>query len=365
MNFDKETSKMLKKERGSFWILSPLCEIEGYSSTDNFYLYKTGIFIEAIMKIKCFVPLESIKSVSVYKVLDNKFKVKIFSDIPEAREVVLIFGNCKKAENCALKISELAGVSVSETIPERISENENSDNNSRQNDADETNQNDFKQLKKERGSCLFSVIGYVDGFNGMKVSMNTVGFYATGLFIDGLLNIKAYIPREHLVLAKLNQTSATAYRIHIKTDIPNSEEIIIRVDKPKDAVKRYIELMDYLGMPLTQDEISSLNFKMQLNFEAKKEEERQKKEAEEQKRIQQQLYRIENGLESKKEKKARLDKMDVVYCPKCLSTQITAQKRGFSVGQAITFGTLAGMVGSNKIVLTCMKCGHKFKPGDK
>ncbi len=46
---------------------------------------------------------------------------------------------------------------------------------------------------------------------------------------------------------------------------------------------------------------------------------------------------------------------DEVRCPKCGSAQIHAGKRGWSIA--------IGMIGSGKIVLTCLNCGHKFKPG--
>jgi len=46
---------------------------------------------------------------------------------------------------------------------------------------------------------------------------------------------------------------------------------------------------------------------------------------------------------------------DTVRCAKCGSTQIHAEKRGWS------FST--GMVGAGKIVLTCLKSGGQFKPG--
>ena len=68
-------------------------------------------------------------------------------------------------------------------------------------------------------------------------------------------------------------------------------------------------------------------------------------------------------------RKAELDAQGVVYCPKCLSTSISPQKKGFSVGKALVggaltggIGLLAGAIGSNKIDLYCMKCGNKFRP---
>ena len=60
-----------------------------------------------------------------------------------------------------------------------------------------------------------------------------------------------------------------------------------------------------------------------------------------------------------------------VKCPKCASTQISANKKGFSGGQAVTgallfggVGLLAGTAGSGKVKITCLSCGHVFNPGD-
>lgn len=62
-----------------------------------------------------------------------------------------------------------------------------------------------------------------------------------------------------------------------------------------------------------------------------------------------------------------------IKCPKCHSTQIHVDKRGFKAGRAIAGGLItgnilaaaaAGGVGMNNIELTCLKCGHKFKPGE-
>ena len=63
---------------------------------------------------------------------------------------------------------------------------------------------------------------------------------------------------------------------------------------------------------------------------------------------------------------------DQVKCPKCYSTQISADKKGFSgtkavAGAAMTggIGLLAGTIGSNKVKITCLRCGHIFNPGDR
>lgn len=60
---------------------------------------------------------------------------------------------------------------------------------------------------------------------------------------------------------------------------------------------------------------------------------------------------------------------DSVCCPRCGSTQLTANKKGFGLGKAAAGGLLLGPVGllggffgSNKVIITCLKCGHQWKP---
>lgn len=75
----------------------------------------------------------------------------------------------------------------------------------------------------------------------------------------------------------------------------------------------------------------------------------------------------------KQEEKSRLEQLKkdkIPYCPKCHSTSLSANKKGFGfvkgalgMGLSVDIGMLAGGAGANKIILTCMNCGHKFKPG--
>lgn len=60
---------------------------------------------------------------------------------------------------------------------------------------------------------------------------------------------------------------------------------------------------------------------------------------------------------------------DKIRCPKCGSTQIVANKRGFAWIRFILItiftlglGLIFGFIGRNKIEITCLNCGHKFKP---
>ena len=59
-------------------------------------------------------------------------------------------------------------------------------------------------------------------------------------------------------------------------------------------------------------------------------------------------------MELEKRKK-QLDREGKAYCPKCGSTDISAGKRGWKI--------TTGILGSSKVIITCLKCGNKFKPG--
>jgi hypothetical protein len=59
-----------------------------------------------------------------------------------------------------------------------------------------------------------------------------------------------------------------------------------------------------------------------------------------------------------------------VTCPKCGSDQLSSNKKGFSGGKAVAgavltggIGLLAGIIGSSKVVCTCLACGNQFKAG--
>lgn len=71
-------------------------------------------------------------------------------------------------------------------------------------------------------------------------------------------------------------------------------------------------------------------------------------------------------------RKAELDKQGIAYCPKCLSTSITADKKGFGIGKAVvgaylvgSLGLMAGNIHAKKVRLTCMKCGYQWMAGKK
>lgn len=44
-----------------------------------------------------------------------------------------------------------------------------------------------------------------------------------------------------------------------------------------------------------------------------------------------------------------------IYCSKCHSVQISANKKGLSLA--------TGLIGSQKVYITCLRCGHRWKAG--
>lgn len=46
-----------------------------------------------------------------------------------------------------------------------------------------------------------------------------------------------------------------------------------------------------------------------------------------------------------------------IRCPKCESTQISSDRRGWNV--------VTGVYGSSQVMVTCLRCGHQWKAGQK
>jgi len=68
------------------------------------------------------------------------------------------------------------------------------------------------------------------------------------------------------------------------------------------------------------------------------------------------------------ERRAAAKAQGLASCPRCGSTSLSVNKKGFSAGQAYAGmltagGILLGTVGMNKLKVTCLNCGYRFKPG--
>ena len=53
----------------------------------------------------------------------------------------------------------------------------------------------------------------------------------------------------------------------------------------------------------------------------------------------------------------------VACCPKCGSTSLSVNKKGYSFVKGVLISPLGGTIGMNKLKVTCLNCGHTFKPG--
>ena len=77
---------------------------------------------------------------------------------------------------------------------------------------------------------------------------------------------------------------------------------------------------------------------------------------------------IEKPL-SRHQRIKRNKKNAVACCPKCGSTSLSANKKGFGIGKAVVgsaiigpIGLVAGNKGAKKVRITCLNCGHQWKP---
>jgi len=63
---------------------------------------------------------------------------------------------------------------------------------------------------------------------------------------------------------------------------------------------------------------------------------------------------------------------ETIKCPRCRSTQLHAGNKGFGLGKAAAggvllgpVGLLGGLIGSKKVMITCLKCGYKWQAGKR
>ncbi|MDU1412744.1 MAG: hypothetical protein E6929_08010, partial [Clostridium sp.] len=168
-----------------------------------------------------------------------------------------------------------------------------------------------------------------------------------------LLSYKLYFSLENLQQVKLNDG---IIEIYIESELP----IKMKIEKMKDAVKVYNTLKTHLD---ESDENIKLQDKPKTSWEDVKASWGDVKTTWNQCPLKDILEKKTNDIE---------DDDNVARCPKCGSTSLTANKKGFSatkgvIGLAVSplAGAVVGSTGKNKVIVTCLKCGHQWKAGKK
>lgn len=212
----------------------------------------------------------------------------------------------------------------------------------------------FKELKKEdrvnfESGCFFlAKILEAEGLE--KIDTCNVEIRPKGIYMDFLFSYKLYFPLENLQEVKL---SNGVIEVYIEGELP----IKMKIEKTKYEIKAFNTLKKYLGQE--EDKI---------NLKSLKENERAKRKAD--------MERLRNAgrtvrpSEQRSYQSESQNDANVARCPKCKSTSITANKKGFSlvkgalgVATVGVYGVVAAGHGKNKVIVTCLKCGHKWKAG--
>lgn len=207
---------------------------------------------------------------------------------------------------------------------------------------------EFKRLKKE-GGRLRCIIIVDSNFGSGNLCVNNYGIFFEQAFKD-----KHFISFESIKSFDVNDLN-----IHIVYE--EDYKISFVCKKQKHVIELYNEYAKYNHFDtLTSEDI--------------KNEEREHKEAEKQ-RKKELFEKIMASNPEVSQSPQRTPsyipvKEKTVCCPKCGSTQLTANKKGVGLGKAAIgafvagpYGLVAGGIGKNKIIITCLNCGKQFKPG--
>lgn len=212
----------------------------------------------------------------------------------------------------------------------------------------------FKELKKaDKGdfeSLCFFTAEILEAEDLKKVDVCSVEIRPKGIYISFLFNYKLYFPLENLQEVKLDNE---VIKIYIENELP----IKMKIKKYSDAVKAYNVLKTHLGEEDEKIDLKALKEKEKSDRKADME--RLRKAGRTVHPSEQRSYPIAPQYDS-----------NVARCPKCKSTSITANKKGFSLAKGALgvatvglYGVVAAGHGKNKVIVTCLKCGHQWKAG--
>lgn len=213
----------------------------------------------------------------------------------------------------------------------------------------------FKELKKESGGiakleCAL-VIKVKNGFGLQNNKTCNFNIYPNGLYFDFTFGDKIYISMNDIKNIKRVDKIIEIY-------MNNNEDIELEISKEKDIVKAYNLIVDYAKLMISKI----------VDTEKIKKEEEWEKYKEDQKRLKE-LHK-QNMDQMRAREQMRESEDNTVRCPKCGSTSITANKKGFSLTKgaagvlaAGAIGVVAAGHGKNKVIVTCLNCGHQWKAG--
>lgn len=185
---------------------------------------------------------------------------------------------------------------------------------------------EVKRLREEgggnSGAMAMAIANLLSSIEDIRInSIGSLIVMQNGIFFEVTLGKKIFIPFDLIVNADINND---VLEINLENE-ELSQIVLFRIDKEKDLSKVYNSVMSKKNL-LTSENIRST------------------------------------------EKNAKKEESEVC-CPKCHSTQLTANQKGFGFGKAavgslvsLPVGLLAGGIGKNKIIITCLKCGHNWTP---
>lgn len=206
---------------------------------------------------------------------------------------------------------------------------------------------EFKQLKK--GGTLRCII-IVDS----NVGSGNLCANDDGIFFERTFKDKYYFSFERI-------TEFEVSGLNVRISENNGDKIRFTCKKQKHVIALYNEYAKYNNLDIiTADDI--------------KNEKKEQKEAEKQrkKELFEKIMASDPEVSAIPKNTTRYTppQEKQVCCPKCGSTQLSANKKGVGLGKAAVgaiavgpLGLVAGGIGKNKVLITCLNCGKQFKPG--
>ena len=247
----------------------------------------------------------------------------------------------------------------------------------------------YKELIKEAGGiskleCALTII-VKDGLGLQNNKSCNFNIYPNGLYFNFVFGKKMYFSMSSIKEMKCINRIIEIY-------IENEEVIKLEIERGADIIKVYNIIVDYAGLMVEKLTDVEKNEKELNKIRKKEEAERKRKEYERimasnpevtikantktntkasaQKELEYKRIMASNPIVSTVTQSGTID--NVARCPKCGSTSITANKKGFSLAKGAAgvvavgaLGAVAAGHGKNKVIITCLKCGHQWKPGKK